>query len=463
LRPEVEPLGPRVLPAASTLQFIAPTFFAREDAPSGKGSLTVARTGDTTTAVSVHYATEDFTARAGTDYTATTGTLNFAAGQTSATISVPLRHNTFNGLRTLAVQLSAPTGGATLGTESLADLSLAAGPRTSDDFDGDGTADPGVFGPSSAGWVIDGSWFGKLQYTFGDKNLRDIPVPGDYENTGETQPAIFRQSTAQWIVFNPTTGKGEPVPFLNNGQYGLPNLFDIPVPGDYFHLGYTQVAVFRPSTAQWFVYNQATGYNGPVPVHNGVFGDTNLRDIPVPGDYLHLGYTQMAIYRPATSEWWVYDPRVGHGVLVPTHNGKFGAPNLSDIPAPGDYLGLGFTQMAVFRPSLGQFLVWNPNTNQTVTFTNFTAAKDLSQLPVEAPIAALKALHKIPGLSGTSAFAVPAASAATAPADPGGASAPATSAAVFVPLGTAPQKKAAPQDLQAAWAAAIEALGRGDG
>ena len=47
-------------------------------------------------AVTVDYATVDGTAAAGTDYTATTGTLTFAPGQTSATIDVPVQYDTSN-------------------------------------------------------------------------------------------------------------------------------------------------------------------------------------------------------------------------------------------------------------------------------------------------------------------------------------------------------------------------------
>ena len=49
-------------------------------------ALSAASSGD----VSVDYATSDGTAEAGKDYTATSGTLNIPAGQTSATINVPL-------------------------------------------------------------------------------------------------------------------------------------------------------------------------------------------------------------------------------------------------------------------------------------------------------------------------------------------------------------------------------------
>ena len=71
--------------------------------------------------VSVDYATSDGTAKAGADYTATSGTLTFNQGQTSQTFTVPIRsHNLVEGNKTFFVTLSNPTGGATIGGPNLA-------------------------------------------------------------------------------------------------------------------------------------------------------------------------------------------------------------------------------------------------------------------------------------------------------------------------------------------------------
>jgi large repetitive protein len=58
--------------------------------------ITVSLSNASTQAISVKYATSNVTAIAGTDYTATTGTLTFAAGQTSLTIAVPIVNNDLN-------------------------------------------------------------------------------------------------------------------------------------------------------------------------------------------------------------------------------------------------------------------------------------------------------------------------------------------------------------------------------
>ena len=62
-------------------------------------------------AVSVDYATEDGTAAAGADYTATSGTLTFAAGETAKTVSVPVLDDAIDeGKETMRLELSNPKG-----------------------------------------------------------------------------------------------------------------------------------------------------------------------------------------------------------------------------------------------------------------------------------------------------------------------------------------------------------------
>ena len=78
--------------------------------------VTVERVGGTTGSVSVHYATSDGTASAGSDYTAASGTLTFADGETSKTFTVrTLQDTTHEADETFVLSLSHPTGGATLG------------------------------------------------------------------------------------------------------------------------------------------------------------------------------------------------------------------------------------------------------------------------------------------------------------------------------------------------------------
>ena len=62
--------------------------------------------------VTVDYATSDGTATAGSDYTSTSGTLDFAAGETSKTVSVPVLDDAIDdGGETFTLTLSNPSGG----------------------------------------------------------------------------------------------------------------------------------------------------------------------------------------------------------------------------------------------------------------------------------------------------------------------------------------------------------------
>jgi sugar lactone lactonase YvrE len=80
----------------------------------------VLRTGDVSGSVSIDYATSDGTATAGSDYTATSGTLTFAPGELSKTISIPITNDNLyeGGNETFTLTLSSPTGSAILTTPS---------------------------------------------------------------------------------------------------------------------------------------------------------------------------------------------------------------------------------------------------------------------------------------------------------------------------------------------------------
>jgi hypothetical protein len=105
-----------VMPA--TLQFATSSYTVSEAA--GSVSLTVQRLNDTSTEVSVDYATADGTATNGLKYTAVSGTLAFAAGETNKTLVVPILNEGFvEGTKNFQVILSNPTRGAVLGTRTI--------------------------------------------------------------------------------------------------------------------------------------------------------------------------------------------------------------------------------------------------------------------------------------------------------------------------------------------------------
>jgi hypothetical protein len=88
-------------------------------------TVNVKRTKGAASGVSVQLATSDGSASAGADYTGVSTTLNFAAGQTSQTVTIPILEDAlFEGNETFNVTLSSPTGGAKLGKTTTAVVTI---------------------------------------------------------------------------------------------------------------------------------------------------------------------------------------------------------------------------------------------------------------------------------------------------------------------------------------------------
>jgi hypothetical protein len=127
---------PLISPGASTVQFSA----AADSADEGQGgkTVTITRTGvDLTFPASVNYATSDNSganncnvitgfASSRCDYIATSGTLNFAAGESSKNILIPIVDDAYvEGPETFTVTLSAAGGNnVTLGTPSTITITI---------------------------------------------------------------------------------------------------------------------------------------------------------------------------------------------------------------------------------------------------------------------------------------------------------------------------------------------------
>jgi hypothetical protein len=100
-----------------TLQFSQRAYLVNEDA--GEVVVTVSRSGDLDTIVTVDYATEDGTAMAGEDYLASSGTLTFPVGRAEQMFWVPILNNgRVEEPREFMLALSNPSTGAALGART---------------------------------------------------------------------------------------------------------------------------------------------------------------------------------------------------------------------------------------------------------------------------------------------------------------------------------------------------------
>jgi Zn-dependent metalloprotease len=105
------------------LKLSAATYAVKEAGPVA--TVTVQRTGGAGSGVSVDYATSNGSAAAGSDFTAASGTLSFAAGVLTKTFTVPITNDALaEGPETFNVALSMPRGGATLGAPATAAVTI---------------------------------------------------------------------------------------------------------------------------------------------------------------------------------------------------------------------------------------------------------------------------------------------------------------------------------------------------
>src|SRR5207237_906603 len=105
------------------VQFSAGAYNVAEN--GGNVTITVTRTGGADGAITVQYATSDGTAKAPQNYIATSGTLSFAAGDTSKSFTVSIVDNSRpDGDKTFNLTLSGPAGGAVLGSVGTAVMTI---------------------------------------------------------------------------------------------------------------------------------------------------------------------------------------------------------------------------------------------------------------------------------------------------------------------------------------------------
>jgi hypothetical protein len=109
-------------------QFSAASYSVAENA--GQATITVTRSNGTAGGATVVLATGNGTATAGSDYTAVIRILTFGAGETSQTVTIPIRDDALHeGSETVNLTLSNPGGGATLGSPTSAVLTITDNDR----------------------------------------------------------------------------------------------------------------------------------------------------------------------------------------------------------------------------------------------------------------------------------------------------------------------------------------------
>ncbi len=149
----------------------------------------------------------------------------------------------------------------------------------------------------------------------------------DYDGDGYTDYALYRPSTGGWYIDGITEG------VVWGGDVN-----DVPASGDYNGDGVADIAIFNRASGLW---NILDGIGPGTIAIDHPWG--TLGDWPVPGDYDGDGTTDYAV-------WHVADG-IGTWQVEGGSNIAWGETAKGDIPVPGDYNGDGAADIAVWRQS----------------------------------------------------------------------------------------------------------------
>jgi hypothetical protein len=199
-----------------------------------------------------------------------------------------------------------------------------------------------------------GNWHFNGSNLFGWGQPGDIPVPGYWDTFAGADVAIWRP--VEWY---PPWQMDRPGVWHIRNSFGFDEVLqlgtseDVPVPAAYSSNPnhYTNTAVWSPYTGIWTI--PAVGNFGP-------FGRPG--DIPVPADYDGDGRADIALYRPSTGQWSIIESSTGSRRPDVT----WGVP--TDIPVPADFDGDNRTDIAVWRPGNAYFIIINSSNGVAWSF-----------------------------------------------------------------------------------------------
>jgi len=155
----------------------------------------------------------------------------------------------------------------------------------------------------------------------------------DFDGDGKTDLSVFRPTAASWFILNSSNNS------LRAEAFGLAG--DRIIPADYDGDGKADIAVWRPSSGSWYRIDSLTST-----FRISVFGQNG--DTPTPGDFDGDGKSDICVYRPS----------VGTFYLLYSSDGSFRFQQwgqTGDLPVVGDYDGDGRADFNVYRNAIGTF------------------------------------------------------------------------------------------------------------
>jgi hypothetical protein len=224
------------------------------------------------------------------------------------------------------------------------------------DWTGDGKSDIGVWRSSNATFYLDrnnnGRWDGSPTdgyHPFGSPG--DVPVLGDWNGDRRTDIGVWRPGSRVFFIDHNGNGRYDGAVTDRQGQFGIAG--DVPLVGDWNGDGRSDVGLWRPGSALFFLdRNQNLKWDGTVVDNLYAFGASG--DRPLVGDWSGSGRSKIGVWRSSNATFYL--DRNGNGRWdggAGDLQQAFGAG--SDTPLLGDWNGAGRTLIGVWRSSNANF------------------------------------------------------------------------------------------------------------